>query len=151
VLEHAQHKKVVALAADQATLSAASFKLFFQHTRAVVTAETPLSVEHRVASVMVLADLHLDMHEVRTQRTGRDLQLSPTERYRIVLADLALFLHAQDLFEIDPGDRNKRRSLLLRLHREPGIMGRDVDRADKPVGGFDVGDPSQRQLLNLEF
>ena len=46
---------------------------------------------------MVLADLHPSMHEVRTQRTGWNLQAHAGENHGVVLVDLAVFLHTQDL------------------------------------------------------
>ena len=82
------------------------------------------------------------------QRAGRDLQLQPVERHAIVVADLTLFLDAKDLGEIDAGDRNERRALLLGLHREPRVMRRDIDIANEAVGGLDRDDPGQRQFLH---
>jgi hypothetical protein len=65
-----QPKKAVALAADQATSSASSFST----PALVVTAEALGAVEDRMSPIMVLAHLHPGTHEVRTQRTWRDLQ-----------------------------------------------------------------------------
>ena len=81
-------------------------------------AEGLASVEDRVAAIRVLMHLHPGMNEVRTQRTGRDLQPQAIERHGIVLAHLAVLLLAQDFGQIDIGNGNKRRSLLLRLDGE---------------------------------
>ena len=62
-------------------------------------------------------------------------------------ADLALFLDAQNLAQIDAGDRHERRALLLGLDGETGVMDGNVDLADEGVGRFDRGDPGQRQLF----
>ena len=72
-------------------------------------------MEDGVAAIRVLAHFYPGMHEVRPQRTGRDLQMKAVERHGIIVGDLALFLDAQDFVEIDTWDRDKRRSLLLSL------------------------------------
>jgi hypothetical protein len=105
-------------------------------------------VENGVAAVRVLAHLDTGMHEVRPQRTGRDLQMKTVERHGIVVGDLALFLDAQDFVEIDTGNRHKRRSLLLSLHREPRVMRRYISRANIAVGEVHGRDPCQRQFLH---
>jgi hypothetical protein len=58
------------------------------------------------------------------------------ERYRIVVANLTLFLDAQDLIQIDAGDRDERRTFMFRLHREPGVVLAQVYIADEHVGRF---------------
>ena len=42
---------------------------------------------------------------------------------------------------------DKRRTLLLRLDREPGVVARDVDLPKSPIGGLHRADPSQRKFL----
>ena len=72
-------------------------------------------MKDRVGSVVVLADLDPRLDEVRAQRARRDLQLQSVERHAIVVADLALFLNAKDLAEIDAGDRDESAALLFGL------------------------------------
>ncbi len=80
-----------------------------------------------MGAVMILANLHPRVHEVRTQWTRRDLQTQAIERHGIILALLAILLFTQDFIQIDTGNGNKRRSLLLDRHREAGIVGRNTD------------------------
>ena len=65
-----------------------------QHTRTVVTRQALLPVKHRVAAIRVLVNLDTGMHEVRAQRTGRDLQMKTVKRHGIVIGNLTLFLDA---------------------------------------------------------
>ncbi len=104
-------------------------------------------MEDRIGAVVVLTDLDSGLDEMRPQRAFGDLQFQPVEGDAIVVADLALFLEAEDLGEIDAGDRDESHAFLLGLDGETRIMGGDVDVPDKGVGGLDRGDPGERQLL----
>jgi TfoX/Sxy family transcriptional regulator of competence genes len=65
------------------------------------------------ARTAVGIDMHLDprLDEVRAHRALRDLQLQRSVGRAIVVADLPLLLHAQDLVEIDARDRREGRAL----------------------------------------
>lgn len=60
---------------------------------------------------------------VLTKRAFRDLQLEPVEGHAIIVADVALLLHAKNLVEIDAGDRRQDRSRLLGLNSETRVVG----------------------------
>ena len=63
-----------------------------------------------VRSVGVNVDFHPRLDEMRPHRAFRDLELERAIGDAIVMADLALLLDAQDLVEIDAGDRRERRA-----------------------------------------
>jgi hypothetical protein len=81
-------------------------------------------MENGDAAVMVLTDFDPCLDEMRPQRAGWNLKFQPVERYAIVIANLALFLNAEDLLEIDAGDGHKRAAFLLRLDGKPRIVSR---------------------------
>ena len=56
-----------------------------------------------MGAVMILANLHPRVREVRTQWTRRDLQTQAIERNGIILALLAILLFTQDFIQIDTG------------------------------------------------
>ncbi len=70
------------------------------------------------------------------------------ERHGIVVAHLTIFLDAKNFVEINLGDRHKRRTVLLRAHREQDIVTWDINLADEPVGRVHRRDPGQRQFLH---
>ena len=53
------------------------------------------------------------------------------------MADLPLFLHAQDLVEIDARDRRESRAGLRRFDGEALVVGGQVNFADEGVGRLD--------------
>jgi hypothetical protein len=61
---------------------------------------------------------------------------------------LPLLVHAQDLVEIDAGDRREGRAGLRRLDGETLVVGGQIDLADEGVGRFDRDDPGKLQLLD---
>ena len=67
-----------------------------QHARTVETREASRPVENGVAAIRVLAHFDPSMHEVRPQWTGGDLRTQGIERHGIIVADLTLYLNAQD-------------------------------------------------------
>jgi hypothetical protein len=113
----------------------------------VVAAETARTMKDRVRSVMVLPDLDSRLDEVRAQRAFEDLEFQPVERHAIIVADLAVFLNAENLAKIDARDCNESDAILFGRNRETRIVSRYIDIPDEGVGGLDRGDPGQRQLL----
>jgi hypothetical protein len=91
------------------------------------------------------ADARLD--EMRPHRAFGDLELERPVGDAIVIADLALLLHAQDLVEVDAGDGREGRAFAGRQNREMGVMGRKIDPADEGVGRLDCGDSGEFELL----
>jgi hypothetical protein len=52
-----------------------------------------------------------------------------------------------DLVEIDAGDRREGRALAGRIDGEAGVVSRQIDLAEKGVGGLDRADPRKPQFL----
>src|SRR5512132_2727728 len=63
----------------------------------IVVGEPARPPEDRQPAVRVFVDAHLGAHEVRTQRRRRDLQGEPLPFDGVVVADLTLFLDAENL------------------------------------------------------
>ena len=76
-----------------------------------------------------------------------DLQAEPAPFDRVVVADPALFLEAQDLAGRTAAVGDEGASRLLWHHRETGVVGRQVALGDPPVGCLERGDPGQGQFL----
>jgi len=93
-------------------------------------------------------DVHLAprVHEMGPHRAFGDLQFQCAVGDAIVLADLPLLLDAQDLVEVDAGNRREGRALARRLDREAGVVFRQIDLPDEGVGGFDRVDPGEPEL-----
>lgn len=72
-------------------------------------------MENSEAAVGILMHLHRRLHEVRTQRAFRELELAVQERYAVVIADDTFFLNAQDLRQIQFRHRDEGAALLLGL------------------------------------
>ena len=77
-----------------------------------------------MGAVGIDVDLDPRLDEVRPQRAFRDLQLERPVGHAIVVADLALLLHAQDLVEVDARDRGEGRARLRRRRRRSARCGR---------------------------
>jgi len=60
-----------------------------------------------VGAVGIEVDLHPRLDEMRAHRGFRDLELERPVGDAIVVSDLPLLLHAQDLGEVDAGDRGE--------------------------------------------
>ena len=80
--------------------------------------------------VMVLPDLHLGFDKVRTQPAWRDLHPMAAKTHSVIATHLTFFVEAKDISQIDPRYCHERELLLLRLHREPGVMYRTINIAD---------------------
>src|SRR5208282_1835613 len=104
-----------------------------QHACGVVAAKTTRAVEHRIGAVVIVPDPHTRFDKVCTQRAGRYLQPVTVESHRVVVADLTLLLDAEDLVQIDAGDRHERRTFLLGRHRKAGVVRRKINLAQEPV------------------
>ena len=79
----------------------------------VVAADAARPVEDGVRAVGVDVDLDPRPDEMGAHRALRDLELERPVGDAIVMADLALLLDAQDLVEVDAGNRRERRALTL--------------------------------------
>jgi hypothetical protein len=73
----------------------------------VVAADVSWSVEEGVGAVGIEVDLDARLEEMWAHRTFADLEFKRPVGHAIVVADLALLLEAQDLVEIDAGERFK--------------------------------------------
>src|SRR5450755_3620264 len=98
-------------------------------------------------AVVVLPDPDPGFNKMRTQRARRYLQPVAVERHGVVVANLTLLLNAEDLVQIDPGDRDERGTFLFGFHREPGIVRRDVNIVDERVGRLTVVIPASASSL----
>src|SRR5574338_9224 len=113
-----------------------------------VSADAAWAIEDRQSVVCVPAYLDARIHEVRTQRTGLDLQTQLAEDDGVVVADDALLLMAQDLDQIAACPRHEGAAGLGRRHREAPVVHRQVDLAEKPVGRLDRRDAGVGKLLH---
>ena len=100
----------------------------------------------RAVGIEVDFDPRLD--EMRAHRAFRDLQFQPPERHAVVVADLALLLDAEDVVEIDPGDRGEGGARLSLRRSEARIVLRKIDLAEEGVGLFDRRDPGEPELVD---
>ena len=89
----------------------------------VVAADAAGSVEEGVRAVGIDVDLDPRLDEMRPQPAWRDLQLERPVGHAIVVLHLPLLVHAQDLVEIDAGDRREGRAGLRRLDGETLVVG----------------------------
>jgi hypothetical protein len=127
--------------------SRSQFLVIAQVSLRVVIGQPMWPVKDRQAAVGVLVHAHGGADKMGAQRAWRDLQAEPAPFDRVVVADPALLLEAQDLARGAAAVGDERGSGLLRRHREPGVVGRQISFADPPVGGLERGDPGQGQLL----
>ena len=110
--------------------------MLLYHAGLIVAAEAARPVEDGVGAVGVAAHFDPGLDEMRPQRALRDLQFEPVERHAIVVADLTLFLNAQNLGQIDAGNGDEGRAFLARADAKAGIVGLDVDVLEEAVGRF---------------
>src|SRR5271168_680994 len=89
----------------------------------VVAADAAGPVEDGVGAVGVDVDLHPRPDEMRPHRALRDLELERAVGDAIVMADLPLFLDAQDLVEVGAGNGREGRAFPGRQNRETGVVG----------------------------
>ena len=104
-------------------------------------------MKNRERSVVVLTDLDPRLDEMRPQGTRWNLKFQSIERHAIVVADLPLFLNAEDFPEIHARDGHKRAAFLFGLDGEARVMRRDIHIAQKRVGGLHCGDICQGQFF----
>ena len=64
------------------------------------------------------------------------------------MADLPLFLDAQDLVEVDAGNGREGLAFPGRQNRETGVVGGQVDLAKEGVGRRDIGYAGERELVD---
>src|SRR5665213_3827373 len=114
---------------------------------AIVATETTRAVEDGVGAVVVLPNLDPRLDKVRAQRTCRDLQFQTVERHAIVVADLTLLLHAENLAEIDTRTGDESAAVLLGLDGKAGVVDRKIDITKKQIGRIHRGNPGQGQFL----
>src|ERR1700685_1214956 len=76
----------------------------------VVAADAAGPVEDGVGAVSVDVDLDPRLYEMGAHRAGRDVELERAGGDAIVMADLPLFLDAQDLVEVDAGNGREGRA-----------------------------------------
>ena len=100
-----------------------------------------------VGAVGIDVDLGPRTHEMGPHRAFRDLQFQGAVGDAIVLTDLALLLHAQNLAEVDAPDRRERRALAGRRNGETRVVGGKGDLAEEGVGRLDRVDPGELELL----
>jgi hypothetical protein len=75
-------------------------------------------------------------------RAFRDLQFQRPVGDAIVVHDLPLLLHAQDLVEIDAWKGREGRALAGRIDGKAGIVLRQIDLAQEGVGCVDLVIPA---------
>ena len=85
----------------------------------VVAPEASLAVKDGVGSVGILADLDASLDEMGAQRALGNLQPERLEPHAIVVADVSIFLNAQDLGQFDAGDPT---SLVAQAERIKSVL-----------------------------
>ena len=111
----------------------------FDRSLVVVAADAARPMEDGVRAVGVDVDLDPRPDEMRPHRALRDLELERAVGDAIVMADLSLFLDAQDLVEVDAGNGREGGAFAGRRDGEAGIVGRQVNLANEGVGRIDIG------------
>src|SRR5271155_4175528 len=114
----------------------------------VVAADAAGPVEDGVGAVGVDVDLDPRPDEMRPHRALRDLELERAVGAAIVMADLRLFLDAQDLVEVDAGNGREGRAFSGRQNREAGVVGGQVDLAKEGVGRRDIGYAGEPEVVD---
>ena len=114
----------------------------------VVAADASRAMKDGVRAVGIEVDFDPRPDEMRAHRAFRDLQFQRPERHAIVVADLALLLHAEDFGEINAGDRGEGRAFAGWLDGEARVVLGQIDLADEGVGLFDRRDPGGPQFLD---
>ena len=114
----------------------------------VISADAARPVKEGVRAVGIDVDLDPRLDEVGPHRAFGDLQFQRPVGDAIVLADLTLLLHAQDLVEIDAGNGREGRAFAGRIDSETSVVGGQVDLADEGVGGLDRRDPGKPELFD---
>ena len=110
-----------------------------------MSAEAAGSVEAGVGAVGVDVDLDPRLDEVGSHRAFGDLELESPVGHAIVVHDLTLLLHAQNLIEVDAWNGREGGAFAGRIDGEAGVVG-GQDVADESVGRLDVGDAGEPEL-----
>jgi hypothetical protein len=76
-------------------------------------------------------------------RAFGDLQLERPVGHAIVVHDLTLLLHAQNLIEVDARNGREGRAFAGRIDGEAGVVGGQVNVANESVGRLGRGDPGE--------
>jgi hypothetical protein len=105
----------------------------------VVAANAARPVEDGVGAVGVKVDLDPRLDEMRPHRAFGDLQFQRAVGDAIVVADLPLFLDAQDLVEVDAGNGREGGAFTGRRDREASVVGGQVNLANEGVRRLDIG------------
>ena len=98
------------------------------------------SEEDGDGTVRILVNPDDGFDEVRPEAALRQLQRQAAPFDRVVIADGALLLNAEDLGPGDGPIAQEAGAFLLGSDREGGVMLRDVGFRDPTIGGFDGGD-----------
>jgi hypothetical protein len=114
----------------------------------VVAADAARRMEDGVGAIGVHVDLDPRLDEMGLHRALRDLELHRAVGDAIVVADLPLFLDAQDLVEVDAGNGREGRAFAGRQNRETGVVGGQVDVAKEGVRRLDIGYAGERELVD---
>ena len=114
----------------------------------VVAADASRAVEESVRAVAVDVDPDPRLDEMGAHRRFRDLELERPVGDAVVVADLPLLLHAQDLVEIDARNGREGRALASGPHGEARVVRRQVDVPDEGVGLLNGRDPGEPELLD---
>src|SRR3954449_7286498 len=105
-----------------------------------IVGEAPRTVEHGEAAGRVFVNAHVRLDEVTPVALLGDLQHATLVADRVVLPHYARLLDAQDVVE-RAHERHEGRSLLGGRDRETGVVLRDVDGGEPPVGRLDRREP----------
>ena len=97
--------------------------------------------------IVVDADADLGAYEIGSCRMRRDLQPGAVPGDGVVGSDGALFLDAQEIAPLFRGHRHEGLPCFGGLGREAGVVGRNIGFPEKPVGGFDIADTNESELL----
>jgi hypothetical protein len=119
---------------------------FFQSSVRVVAADASGPVEEGVGAVEIDVDLDPRRDEMRPHRAFRNLQFQRAVGHAIVVADLALLLHAQDLVEVDAGNGREGRAFAGRLRKKAPIGSLDAQLRERPA---DLGGMAAVDLAGL--
>src|SRR5271154_3587709 len=114
----------------------------------VVAADAAGSVEEGGRAVGVDVDLDPRLDEVGSHRAFGDLELESPVGHAIVVHDLTLLLHAQNLIEVDAWNGGEGRAFAGRIDGEAGVVGGRIDLADESVGRLSRGDPGKLEFLH---
>ena len=114
---------------------------------AVVAGQPVRAEEHAHAGVGIFVDVDAGLDEVRAQAAFRQLQALLCPGDGVVVADRALLDDAENLAPGFGTIRHEGASVLLRGDRKGLVVFADVVFAQPAVGGLDIADAGEPQLL----